>query len=129
LDVNEHTKGQNVWFTGHSLGAALTTLAMGNASYANANLVTFGSPRVGNANFRDSFFCRLRQVEKVPFLKRYVHGDDIVPEVPLESMGYVHIPGLLPLKAMPRPWENILIPRKVFDHIPTNYAERIWEKN
>jgi hypothetical protein len=49
----------NLLVTGHSLGGALATLAAYDVIFKNAflsvNLITFGSPRVGDSIFRDSF--------------------------------------------------------------------------
>lgn len=62
-----------VRFTGHSLGGALATLAA--ARHAGpATLVTFGSPRVGDAAFRDGF--------PHPAF-RVVNGNDFVCRIPL----------------------------------------------
>jgi hypothetical protein len=63
---------RTVWFTGHSLGAALATLAAARYPAARG-LYTFGSPRVGNA----AFAKRL----KVPAY-RFVNNNDVVTRVP-----------------------------------------------
>lgn len=69
-------------FSGHSLGAALATLAA--ARVTNAELITFGSPRVGNEEFAASFAGRV--------VRRYVDCCDGVTLVPLETgWGYKHV--------------------------------------
>jgi predicted lipase len=67
-------------FTGHSLGAAMATLM---ASVQNpACLYTFGSPRVGDAEFVST----LKNVK----IRRYVDCCDLVARVPPEMIGYTH---------------------------------------
>ncbi|XP_022759446.1 phospholipase A(1) DAD1, chloroplastic-like [Durio zibethinus] len=67
--------------TGHSLGAALATLAAQdiNSNFNNAPMVTvisFGGPRVGNQNFR-------HQLEKSGTkILRIVNSDDLITKVP-----------------------------------------------
>jgi len=80
-----------VLFTGHSLGAALATLAVsGWASKTPARLLTFGSPRVGNG----TFVSTLKGVE----VSRYVDCCDLVARVPPPGLeigpvqaGYQHV--------------------------------------
>jgi hypothetical protein len=68
--------------TGHSLGGALATLAA--SVFPGARLVTFGSPRVGDARFASGTLAA--QVE------RYVDCTDVVTEVPPERLlGYAHL--------------------------------------
>lgn len=69
-----------VFYTGHSLGAALATLAA--ARRAPQAVYAFGSPRVGNSQFVD-------RLKAVP-VYRIVHGSDIVPSVPPEALGFRH---------------------------------------
>lgn len=66
--------------TGHSLGAAMTTVAAFELSAAYpqlaVTLINFGSPRVGNAGFAAEF------VRRVGASWRCVHYRDLVPNVP-----------------------------------------------
>jgi len=61
-----------VWATGHSLGAALATLAGALLPPVRA-VLNFGSPRVGDASFRDAY--------PVP-LWRVLNNNDFVPRIP-----------------------------------------------
>lgn len=76
--------GRRPWFTGHSLGAALAVLAATSTPLflARARLVTFGCPRVGDADFARFF----RAVDHW----RFVKGADIVPLLPLLFLGFRH---------------------------------------
>ncbi|MBI3272489.1 MAG: lipase family protein [Planctomycetes bacterium] len=80
LLVSFAARGLPVWYTGHSLGAALSTLAASRRP--PAGLVTFGSPRVGNEAFvRDLDAGRI---------ERFVHCCDVIPTLPPELLGYRH---------------------------------------
>ena len=63
------------WFTGHSLGGALATLAADRFGDA-AGLITFGSPRVGDRAFASKFRLKTRTY-------RIVNNNDIVARLPL----------------------------------------------
>lgn len=69
--------------TGHSLGGAVATIiaAQLQGRIPNLTLVTFGSPRPGGRRFRERF--------KVPHF-RYVHGQDVVPHLPSNLLGFRH---------------------------------------
>jgi hypothetical protein len=67
-------------FTGHSLGAALATLAA--SRHRPRALYTFGSPRVGDA----AFLAMLQGLD----VQRYVDCCDAVPVLIPEGLGYVH---------------------------------------
>lgn len=67
--------------TGHSLGAALGTLAAGLRT--PTKLVTFGSPRVGNSDFVNT----LSGFE----IARYVDCCDLVTRLPPSSFGLAHL--------------------------------------
>ena len=77
-----------LYITGHSLGAALATVATqeleNNPDIKGriAACYTYGSPRVGNTQYDKNF--------KAP-IYRMVNTTDIVTIVPLLAMGYVHI--------------------------------------
>ena len=69
---------------GYSLGGALGTLAalqLCCRGFTQIDLITFGSPRVGNEIFRDCFTERCLRPNYVR-VARYVNTLDIVPHVP-----------------------------------------------
>jgi hypothetical protein len=77
-----------LYITGHSLGAALATVATQRLEHhlkireMIAASYTFGSPRVGDSHYDIEF--------KSP-IYRVVNTTDIVTVIPLLAMGYVHI--------------------------------------
>ena len=82
-------KTNNIIITGHSLGGAISTLLNFDILYNNlpykTNLITFGSPRVGNQNFVNEFN------KYNTYSKRITHYFDMVPHVPQEFLHYQHI--------------------------------------
>eukprot|EP00435_Cladocopium_sp_Y103_P035604 s1276_g9.t1 len=73
-----------VCLIGYSLGGALATLAAVHlccSGFTQIDLITFGSPRVGNEVFRDCFTDRCVRPNYVR-VARYVNTLDIVPHVP-----------------------------------------------
>lgn len=80
---------RKVFFTGHSLGGALAVVA---AQRVEAKLgvevdavVTFGAPRVASGLFATRYGHLQRRT------LRFIHGQDIVPAVPPENAGYIHV--------------------------------------
>jgi hypothetical protein len=77
-----------LYITGHSLGAALATVATQRLEHhlaireMIAACYTFGSPRVGDSHYDMEF--------KAP-IYRVVNTTDIVTIIPLLAMGYIHI--------------------------------------
>ena len=71
----------NVYVTGHSLGAAMATIAASRIQDRVTALVTFGSPRVGNAEFVKSVAVEHYRVQ---------NNCDDVTKVPFMLMGFAH---------------------------------------
>jgi len=146
-DIRGQSGGKaRVWFTGHSLGAALATLAADRYQGAQG-LYTYGSPRVGGAAFRNDFHVNAY---------RFVHNNDIVTMVPppveyqhvgqlkyIDSNGHIHdspdmwrrlkeqIAGHFGhLENVLESWSNgafDAIPSDYLnDHAPIYYVTRIW---
>lgn len=84
----------SVHVTGHSLGAALATLAALRLQTTPmvdvVQVVTFGSPRVF-----DEAAAHAYEKQLGARTYRVVNNQDIVTEVPLTNMGYVHVGRLL----------------------------------
>ncbi|MGB9408306.1 MAG: lipase family protein, partial [Terracidiphilus sp.] len=86
---------RKVIFTGHSLGGALATIAAADLgdfggrprseTCSVEEVVTFGSPRVGNSAFVADY--KNRNIKTT----RYVNQDDPVPWVPGLLLGYRHV--------------------------------------
>jgi len=88
--VEDITRTQNLdnklWFTGHSLGAAMTTIMASRCFHDPAlpnpiETYTYGSPRVGWPAYCKSLGMTHH---------RWVNNNDIVTRVPLWVMGYRH---------------------------------------
>ena len=77
---------QDLWFCGHSLGAAMATIMASRCMYESElqdpmSLFTYGSPRVGWRKYVKSLGVDHH---------RFVNNNDIVTRVPMRIMGYVH---------------------------------------
>lgn len=81
---------RRLWVTGHSLGAALATLATAKLRIEKAipvtGLYTFGSPRVGNEDFARNFDADFYYQNY-----RVVNNNDVVPRIPFRWMNYRHV--------------------------------------
>jgi pimeloyl-ACP methyl ester carboxylesterase len=140
-----HRKGLKIWFGGHSLGAALATLAADRCPYA-AGVYTIGSPRVGDRDFRDRYHVQAHRI---------VNNSDIVAKVPpkgfyrhvgeirfIDDYGIVHdrIPkaGKENIVIKHEPRDNYesddqfrgglqgLVPDAFRDHVPVIYTVHLW---
>jgi triacylglycerol lipase len=108
-----------VYFTGHSLGAALATIAA--ARHQPRALYTFGSPQLGDAVFAGVVRCPTYRI---------VHSTDAVTAVPGEALEYRHVgtrihitgpgPGLFTkMLSLVRGVPDLL------DHAPAYYVDRV----
>jgi hypothetical protein len=138
-----------LWMTGHSLGAALATIASNRCSHDPAlglvGTYTYGSPRVGDTAFGGQI--------SIP-VYRFQNNTDLVTHLPLglvydhvgtrefiDAGGYLHESLALPdwllpvdLTAIPRlrqllvqrEKELLTVPGCLADHAPINYSTLIW---
>jgi hypothetical protein len=138
---------RKIWMTGHSLGAALATLAADRFGEVQG-VYTYGSPRVGNLRFKKNYSNRIY---------RFVNGSDIVAQIPPEGF-YVHVgeprfidregtirsrpsestsvffservdgEGAASLGVKNSPKAPVLVPYYLIDHVPLLYALLIWNQ-
>ena len=86
--------GASILVTGHSLGAALSTLATLDLLRTFPSQITslknynFGQPRVGNA----AFAAWAAGLVEAGGDFRVTHDQDPVPHLPPESFGFLHVP-------------------------------------
>lgn len=77
---------QHVVLTGHSLGGALAVIAAAMLpSKYTYDVVTFGAPRAGNEELSSAAYHKCKSAIRV------VHDRDVVPCVPLQTMGFRHV--------------------------------------
>jgi triacylglycerol lipase len=133
------------FYTGHSLGAALATLAAFRSPEGSVRAVyAFGSPRVGDA----AFLAALDEKAKV---YRVVHSRDVVTTVPPVFLGFAHTGELHYItrdgellvdpsedrmdrrqpflfdSALHHPARLLEPPEDLADHSPINYVTRLRE--
>jgi pimeloyl-ACP methyl ester carboxylesterase len=135
--------GRRLVVTGHSLGAAMATIMA--ALHRQAELVTFGSPCVGDGPFAESFAARsVRRyldctdlvTRLLPAFTRYVH---VGPLRYIDRSGRVRTPPppeaeiasdrrsaalAYPVKYGWKVWRNVAI-RELADHAPVNYISAV----
>jgi hypothetical protein len=140
-----HRKGLKIWFGGHSLGAALATLAADRYPFA-AGVYTFGSPRVGDSDFRYQYRIQAYRiinnsdiVTKVPPRAYYRHLGEIrfidengkvydrVPDSEKEKRGRPHEPrDNYETDEEFRAGLQGFVPDAFRDHVPLIYAIHLW---
>jgi len=88
--LTETYPGYKLRFTGHSLGGALATLAVVEVDAVlklrNFEVITFGSPRVGDKNFALYFNSKFMDTSF-----RVVHDRDLVAHIPIQTQGFNHV--------------------------------------
>ena len=104
IEHNDQLKvRKDVYMTGHSLGAAMATIAA--TRYTPYELFTFGSPRVGGPRF-------IRHI-KCPHL-RFMNNNDIVCRIPPAWLGFRHHGEMIYFNAngdqQPKPtWKDLFL--------------------
>lgn len=84
-------KSKSLIISGHSLGAALSTLCAARFEIENDHIPScvynYGSPRVGGV----SFYRKFSSTEVSKFFWRVVNNNDIVCKIPTNLNGYLHV--------------------------------------
>jgi len=120
---------KDVVVCGHSLGSALAVLCGIDIQYnfpdKNISVFGFGSPRVGNQAFVESFRKRIANVFE------FQYNDDAIANVPPESFGYKHI-NLIHLSKVKNDkdawWKFIPFLGHWGAHYPQNYLKALNEQ-
>jgi triacylglycerol lipase len=149
---------RTLWITGHSLGAALATLAAERAArdagFDVRGVYTYGSPRVGDIQFKQNYEARGLNAKTY----RILHGIDVAQGL-FPGDAYMHVgqlkfidadgrldpnpeDGGLPEPTAAQKWAmrlhgllgrgkaanlfGLTIPAPIADHAPIYYASYIW---
>ena len=120
-NLTEENSQRTIWFTGHSLGAALATLA----AYRHSNfkgLYTFGSPLVGDAVFQRNFYRKGFHRKTY----RFANNNDIITQIPLIAphifplkgiKNYLHVGQLKYIDSQGDIWENSTVLERFNDNL------------
>ena len=89
--IKKQKAPRTLWFTGHSLGAALATLAVADLKLRKDDqpvngLYTFGQPRTGDTEFANAFNTAFGSQTF-----RFVNNNDLVTRIPPRSLGFSHL--------------------------------------
>ena len=128
-----------LYVTGHSLGAAMATIAASRIQDRVIALVTFGSPRAGNAEFINSLNVTHYRVQ---------NNNDAVTKVPFWIMGFRHHGELVYLnyygevrtltawqrlkdmiRSRKRAYLKFQFFKAVYDHLMANYIAKLEKLN
>jgi triacylglycerol lipase len=145
-----HAPNRPLWITGHSLGAAIATLAADRLANVSG-LYTFGSPLIGDEPFARRFNAKFAGRGF-----RYVDNEDLVTRVPPGFFGglaghYTHVDDQRTISAsgdvvdertspdqdrdplsvvnvVRKMWNGRLkkMPSELADHAPVLYATHVW---
>ncbi len=132
--LRQQVPSRGTWFTGHSLGAGLATLAAVKDSNP-AGIYTFGSPRVGNAAFGKWFDSSFGAKAW-----RFVNNRDIITRVPIGGDkpvgGLKFIDGRGTIGNVEKSTLTFTAPNSLIhlarehaaDHAPLRYQIHIWNQ-
>ena len=119
-DVMSHVKSvgiKKVKLRGHSQGGALATLCHEDIKFNHPNIkvdtITFGCPRLFAKEGWDVIQSRCSNVVRI------INGNDMVPKLPFEFMGYKHVGTELLIGRRGFPWVG------PFDHRILSYKKSI----
>lgn len=123
---------KKIFVCGHSLGAALAQLAAHRfalSAYPVAGIYVFGSPRVGNHEFREAYNALL---EAKTFL--HINHRDVVTQLPPQLFGFHYLGGPLRLFderhviSSPQTLQDHPIPELRYEDLDIQRQEEIQQK-
>lgn len=118
LQAAKNSAEKRIVTTGHSLGGGLATLSALDLQYnipaKEVACYTYGSPKVGNRHFVESYNRR------VPQTFRFVNRFDVVPALP--PVGFQHVGKLHHLN---QDSAEDALASKATDHLPRYYVEAL----
>jgi hypothetical protein len=144
--IRFESKGYRIWITGHSLGGALATLC-GSLLNNAQGVYTFGSPRVGNKEFKEHLSVRIYRIVnnadivcRVPLKHKYVHvgelkfidrdgiiGDDMGEYLrPIDQLDGDPYEQQVDTHHSERSSFRGFVPPPFRDHVPTLYGVHLW---